>query len=180
MFYCKRCDRDFPDDTEECPICHTVNWRFYRKKTAPIRRLIIFSDVLVLATFLINVFLLVTCSHYCLIYDYGIFAAHAYYWDLFPALLPAEIVFTLLLTALPLVSVIGRKRMHQRRLVGVKIMIGVYSGFLLWNIAFPLCTFMITSVISPMLTFTVILTAIFFALALTASILLWNYDWIYT
>ena len=172
MFYCRRCDRDFPDDSPACPICGAINYKLRNKKLRPIRFLISCSDLLAILMSIVNFGILVTCSHYCKIFDYGIFAAHYFYATYYPALFPIEMAFLVSLIAAPVLSIIARRMLNQRRRSGIFMMIGVYTGLLIWSLALPLITFLATGIISPIIPIWIVYNVVFAALAVTVVILL--------
>ena len=172
MFECPRCENVFPDNTQSCPVCGTVNRKLFKKKTAVARTLICLSDALVIIMSIINFAILVLCSHYCLVFDYGIFAIHTAYCMEYPALIPIEIIFLIALFVAPVLSVIARKKMMKRQKSGIYMMMSIYAGLLIWTIALPVCTFLATLIVTPILNITIIQIYIFEALAVTLSILL--------
>ena len=52
------------------------------------------------------------------------------------------------------------------------MMIGVYTGLLIWSLALPLITFLATGIISPILPIWIVYNVVFVALAVTVVILL--------
>ena len=174
MFYCRRCDRDFPEDTATCPICGAVNYQLRNKVLGPIRFLISCSDLLAILMSIVNFGILVTCSHYCGFYEYGIFAAHYYYALLYPLLFPFEMIFLVTLFAAPILSIVARRFLNRREKKGRFIMLGVYVGLLIWSLALPLFTFIATGIISPIIYIWIIYNAVFVALAATVTILLFT------
>ncbi len=174
MFYCRRCDRDFPDDTVACPICGAVNYKLRNKKLAPTRFLISCSDLLAILMSVLNFGILVTCSHYCEVYEYGIFGAHYLYATYFPILLPIEIIFLITLIAAPVLSIVARRLLNRRQKSGIFMIIGVYAGLLIWSLALPLFTFLATGIISPIIPIWIAYNVIFLVLAVTVTVFLFK------
>ncbi len=174
MFYCRRCDRDFPDDTATCPICGAVNYKLRNKVLGPTRFLISCSDLLAILMSIVNLGILVTCSHYCLFYEYGIFSAHYYYASLYPLLFPFEMVFLVTLFAPPILSVVARRFLSRRQKIGIFMMIGIYAYILIWSLALPLFTFIATGITSPIIPIWIIYNVIYLALAVTVIVLLFK------
>ena len=172
MFECPRCNQILPDDTEVCPICGTKNKRIFNKKTRFVKFLIHSFDALIIIMSLVNLGILLTCSHYCLVYDYGIFAIHIAYCTEYPLLILIETVFLIALIAFPILSVVARKKMMRRRKAGVYMMIALSAGLLLWTVAFPICTFLATFIISPVLPLVGAQIVIFNIIAVTLSVLI--------
>ena len=176
MFECRRCRNVFPDNTEECPVCGTVNKALFNKNVAPIKFLIYSADLLVLLMNFVTLIICVTCSHYCYVYEYGLFAARRAYWEVYPLLIPIDIGCILCTVAIPLVSVVARKKMMRRQRAGVKITICLYAALFLLNVLYPIATFLATEILTPILFVLLATVTVFFIIAVIISILLLSND----
>ena len=103
---------------------------------------------------------------------HGIFAAHYFYATYYPTLFPIEMAFLVSLIGAPVLSIIARRMLNQRRRSGIFMMIGVYTGLLIWSLALPLFTFLATGIISPIIPIWIAYNVVFAALAVTVVILL--------
>lgn len=172
MFECKRCGNEFPDDTEVCPICGTVNKKLHKKNTRFIRALIYIADLLIIVMSFISTVITLMCSHYCMEYEYGIFLAREIYWHEYPALIFIDIFFIIGFVSTSILSVIARYKTNRRNKAGAKMTVCLFAALLLLNVMYPIATYFVTAIVTPILSTTIAICSVFFCVAVVVSILL--------
>ena len=158
---CRKCQNELPAGTHICPVCGMrmapkVSWRIRL-----LRHSILATDILAIAMILINAYLLVTAAHYAVDLSHGLWYVQQGMYYLYPSLRIVDIAFGIFLMVFSVLSVMARYRMNQARRRGFVLMIVTHVCLLAWGVGYPLVTYAITGIISPLLTFCLIQNLLF-------------------
>ena len=169
---CRKCQNEIPDGTRICPVCgmrmvHKVSW-----KIRLLRHSILATDILATAMILINAYLLVTAAHYAVDLSNGLWFVQQGMYYLYPSLRTVDIAFGILLVAFSVSSVMARYWMNQARRSGFVLMIITHICLLAWGVGYPLVTYAITGIISPLFTFCLIQNVLFAMLSAIITVYL--------
>lgn len=171
---CKKCQTLLSDDTVVCPICGMPTVRRKSKQRSLLGLSAIGTDLLTLAMTLVHTYLLATAAHYATDLSQGLwYAKQVAYWFA-PLLLWLDILFGILLLAFPILSVIARYQMSHSKKSGLILITVVHAALLVWSICYPLFSYLLTGLVSPVLTFCIWQIAIFSVASAIMLFYLWR------
>ena len=175
--YCRKCQRDLPDELDACPVCGTPTRSAVRKKRASFaKKCILAMDLLSFLTGVIHAFLLATASHYVRQSANGLLYERLLQYELHPALRLVDTVFTVLLIGMFVCAVAMRYHLMRERRLGL-VFLGITVGIaLLWGIQYPLTVRLVTGIPSRIMGFSLIQTGVFAALAAFPTVYLFRSD----
>jgi hypothetical protein len=133
-------------------------------------------DILSMIMTLIHAFLWATASHFVRGTANGlIYERQVQYW-IYPALKWIDVIFVLLLIAIPVFSVLMRYNLMRDRRIGL-LFLGITVGLsFLWGIQYPLVIQYNTGISSPIMIFCWLQAAVYAALAAYPAIHLFRSD----
>ena len=177
--YCSRCQNEIPDGTTECPVCGSITRRGFRKRHAALKFFIRFLDTLTMLAGVLHVFMLGTASHFVNQTTYGLYIEREIEYFLYPGLKAVDVIFAVLLIAIPVFSVMMRYKLMREQRIGRLFLAIALAVTTLWGIAYPMAIYAVTGIISTMLWFSVCQTIIYVLLAAGPTIVIMKSSRIY-
>ncbi len=171
---CKKCKQIIPDGTVDCPYCG-----MHRPERMPsdLRRLYLSMALATVSTFvvsLLNFFLNVTAAHYSDTYEVGILISKLWAYEAIPALEAVDVSFYVVyLLTVAIVSVgYNDARISRRR---GAILIAVANAIALAaTVVYPLITYALTDVVSPVLWITAVMALVHAAVSVICTVYLFK------
>lgn len=165
---CKHCNSIVSEWESECSVCGRSLSNSGKGKDYLIT-VIRMSDLLIFLMTVLNGILVITASHYTLSTENGIFYEKMVVYYYYPTLRWMDLASEIALLIVLALSAASHYMMKRERRAGLRLMIGLHIFTLVWSIEYPILIYMITRIVSPILTFTVIQIAVYAVLAFLLS-----------
>jgi hypothetical protein len=146
------------------------------KRNRPQKRCVFALDILSMVMALVHALILVSGSHYLNRAAADMFWERQLRYELHPALMAVDIVFAILLIAIPAFSAIMRYNLMRMRGIGRVYLIVTLALALLWGILYPLMTYAVTGIPSPLMGFCIGQAVVYAALAATPAVVIFTSD----
>ncbi len=175
---CKKCKQIIPDGTVDCPYCG-----MHRPERMPsdLRRLYLSMALATVSTFfvsVINFFLNVTAAHYSDVYELGILISKLWAYESIPALEAVDVAFYVVYLLTVAIAAVGYNDARISRRRGAILIALANALALLATVVYPLITYALSDMISPVLWITTVMAIIHTAVSVICTVYLFKSDFL--
>jgi hypothetical protein len=109
----------------------------------------------------INIYLLLSSAHYAKNLTNGLFYAKQVAYIQYPTLIPVDIIFGIFLLILPVITTLSHYWLKKKQNKGLFLTVAGTGAIAAWSILYPIVTYTVTSIRSPVIYFWMVVTTIY-------------------